>query len=176
MTPRNNRRVDRSAEVSHDGGHPHGRPRGDNPDHSTPAPHAVEPLGVFGVLAGRLSFEQLRDELRALAESIPKNERAAIAAYLLGGSVVFAIMEHTKDVLNGSFGVPGGSALLTDGVYYWRRDAAEYVERHGIALPDDFLRRGRALRWLPRQMTSSDVLDVYEYLEEHVRRVGEDSA
>jgi len=140
--------------------------------------YAVKPLGVFGVLAGQRDFERLRDELQTLAEALPEGQRASIAGYLRAGAVVFAIMEYTRDVLNGTFGVSGGSALLTDGVYYWRGDAADYVERYGIALPDEFLRHGRALRWLPRSMAEEDILGVYQYLETNVRRVrhGEEKA
>ncbi|MEZ5192623.1 MAG: hypothetical protein R2734_08950 [Nocardioides sp.] len=70
--------------------------------------------------------------------------REQVAAYLRSGTVVLALMEHTRDVIDGSFGTPGGSGLLTDGTYYWRADAADYVEHHGVAVEEE------ALEWMER--------------------------
>ncbi|MEZ3183124.1 hypothetical protein KYY02_32030 [Streptomyces pimonensis] len=43
-------------------------------------------------------------------------------------------MGHTEDVVDQKFPVVGGSTLHSDGIYYWRRDTAEYVETYGTHL------------------------------------------
>lgn len=104
--------------------------------------NGVRPLGVFGP-RNRSEFALDREELLArgaLAESL----REQVAAYLRSGTVVLALMEHTRDVIDGSFGTPGGSGILTDGTYYWRADAADYVEHHGVAVEEE------ALEWMER--------------------------
>jgi hypothetical protein len=133
--------------------------------------HVVAPLGIFGVLASQPEFEQLRGDLLVLQGAIPENERAVIARYLRAGAIVFAIMEYTRDVVGGAFGVSGGSAINTDGVYYWRFDAADYVEHYGVKLPDSFLCHGRALQWVAPAVSPEDVLLIDKYLYEHAPRL-----
>ncbi|MGW2558205.1 hypothetical protein ACWCXB_02960 [Streptomyces sp. NPDC001514] len=79
--------------------------------------------------------ESIRDRIPARTP-YPKAE---IAAYLSSGHPVFDITEVTVDVIEGSFRVPGGSSLLTDGKYVWRVDLAMYVERYLVDLPGEFL-------------------------------------
>jgi hypothetical protein len=133
--------------------------------------HVVAPLGIFGLFIPQIELEQRRGELLALQGEIPENERPLIARYLRDGATVFAIMEYTRDVVGKAFGVPGGSAILTDGTYYWRRDTADYVEHYGIGLPDDFLRHGRALAWSAPALSPEDVLSIDRYLYGQVLRM-----
>jgi hypothetical protein len=58
-------------------------------------------------------MEAMREELRALVGIIPSKDREKIANYLRAGEVIFALMEHTRDVL-GRFEMPRGSGLATD--------------------------------------------------------------
>ena len=53
-------------------------------------------------------------------------------------------MEQTDDVIDGRFTVAGGSAILTDGAYFWRLDTADYVEAYGVRLPEEFELRPEA--------------------------------
>ena len=133
---------------------------------------SVAPLGIFGVLAGQREMVQMRHELEARLDAIPARERAAIANYLRSSSIVIALMEHTRDVLGNEFEVPGGSAIHSDGIYYWRRDAAEYVYHYGIGVPGDFLEQGAVSGWLPRLLKPSDVLAIDDYLSANIRRFG----
>jgi hypothetical protein len=142
-----------------------------NSDHESGALHPVTPLGVFGVVAGQRQFEQLRDKIVALGGMLHDQVRPSIARYLRSGATVFAIMEYTRDVVAGAYGVSGGSAIVTDGTYYWRSDTAEYVERYGTGLPEDFLRHWRVQRWAARSMAPEDVLAVDRYLSKHARGV-----
>jgi len=131
----------------------------------------VAPLGLFGVVTGEHEFARLRDELRALVGALPKDERAPIARYLRAGATTLAIMEYSGDVLDGAFEGPGGSAVLTDGTYYWRRDTADYVEHYGIGLPEEFLRHGRSLGWVARPLSQEDILALDAYIYKHGRRL-----
>ncbi|MBT2443910.1 hypothetical protein J7E93_28210 [Streptomyces sp. ISL-36] len=123
----------------------------------------MAPLGVFGRIAGQSAFSHLAKELAEGSGGVPEEERAAIGAYLRNALVIIALMGYSEDVLEGRFSVTGGSAILSDGTYFWRRDAAEYVETYGTSLPEDFLRRGRATGWAPAHLTRDEVLDIDDY-------------
>jgi len=145
---------------------------GNRSDEVTSAePGFVVALGVFGLLADQRELTLVRDDLRELSGCIPESERGAVASYLRAGRIVLAIMEYTRDVLDGRFGVSGGSAIQTDGVYYWRRDAADYVEHYGSNLPKDFLEQGRRLGWSLPPLTDARVLAIDDYLSQHIRRL-----
>jgi len=125
----------------------------------------LKPLGIFGVIASGLDFEQLRDQMYEIVDQIPKQERPKIAEYLQAGAIVFAIMEVTTDVLEGRFAhVVGGSSVLTDGRYYWRRDTAAYVQHYGVSLPEEFLANGKRRNWMPPVVEPEDVLRFDSFL------------
>ena len=62
-----------------------------------------------------------------------------VSRYLLAGHPVLDVTELTKDTIGGSFRVPGGSSVLTDGSFIWRLDLASYVQHYSIDLPQGFL-------------------------------------
>ncbi|GAB1337529.1 hypothetical protein ACE1SV_41190 [Streptomyces sp. E-15] len=62
-----------------------------------------------------------------------------VIGYLKSGYPILDVMELTSDVIGSAFRVPGGSSVLTDGLFAWREDLAPYVERYHIDLPQDFL-------------------------------------
>lgn len=140
---------------------------------ASPTAGRVLPLGLFGIIAGESELAQLRGSLEAHRGEIADAERPAIAAYLRGGAIVFAIMEWTNDVLESAFDLAGGSAVLTDGKYYWRRDSAEYVERYGIGLPEQFLVLGRSLGWSVPKVERNQLLLIDAFLVKHGRRLGQ---
>jgi hypothetical protein len=76
-------------------------------------------------------------------------------------------MEYPRDVVSDALGVSGGSAINTDGTFYWRLDSADYVERYGTGLPDEFMCHGRKLQWRTPAILPEDVLNIYSYLLEH---------
>lgn len=151
---------------------------------------ALIPLGAFG-LGWPPDSERVRRELLPLVGKLSEDECPLIARYLRAGTIVFAIMEWTsdvigafpkpcreklqpgarlRDVVGGRFDVAGGSGILTDGTYYWRLDTADYVEHYGTGLPDEFLRHGRSLGWMaPQQLSHERFLAIYEYLRGNVR-------
>lgn len=123
---------------------------------------AILPLVPFG------SADPLDgDELARLRGSIPAGNRKEISNYLRRCSLILAWMEYTRDQLGDEFGVSGGSAIMSDGIYCWRLDAANYVETYGIALPRDFLLRGQARAWVPVQLDVDSCLALEEELTKH---------
>ena len=124
----------------------------------------IRALGVLSVGETGAAYARRRDELLRLVGQLPEEDRGRMAHYLRGGVTVFAAMEHTWDVIDGCFETPGGSGILTDGEYYWRRDSADYVEHHGVGLARDFIEHVQELQWSPPAVAPDRVLEVDRYL------------
>lgn len=124
---------------------------------------SVKPLGVFGP-GGDRPFELSPEVLRPLVGELDTGLREQVAGYLRGGALVIALMEYTEDVLEGRFGVSGGSGVMTDGTYYWRSDAAEYVETYGIGLDQSILDHMEQARWSAPAVSQAEVLDIDDFL------------
>ncbi|MFF9623796.1 hypothetical protein [Streptomyces griseosporeus] len=131
----------------------------------------VTPLGIFGRIASQSAFAENADELRRQVGAIPEGDRKKIAAYLRSGTPVIALMGFSEDVLGNRFSRPGGTALMSDGRFFWRLDAADYVEHYGTRLPEEFLTHGTARQWSPRPLTRDEVIAVDDRLAE-LRRAG----
>ncbi|MEV6242410.1 hypothetical protein [Lentzea sp. NPDC051838] len=125
----------------------------------------TQPLGVFG--RPRLSPELLRPLVGELSSDL----RGRVAEYLRGGTLVIALMEYTEDVLEGRFGVSGGSGVMTDGTYYWRCDAAEYVETYGIHLDQAIIDHMEQTGWRAPQLSPAEVLEIDDVLTRALRSV-----
>jgi hypothetical protein len=106
----------------------------------------------------------LADKLTPLVGRLREPLRPNVASYLRNGNTVFAIMEYTRDVLEDRFGVSGGSAVLTDRVYFWRADAAEYVGEYGIDVSDEVLVHMRDAHWQVSKLDPARVLEIDQYL------------
>jgi hypothetical protein len=128
----------------------------------TPLP--VYALGIMSVGEPSRRFARHRDELRASVGAIAEDERGRIADYLRSDSIVFAPMEHTRDMLDGAFETPGGSGILTDRSYYWRMDCADYVQHYGVALPREFLDHIKGTDWESPAVSPERVLEIDRYL------------
>ncbi|HWU32161.1 MAG TPA: hypothetical protein VN108_04760 [Marmoricola sp.] len=92
-----------------------------------------------------------------------------MAQYLRSGTLVLALMEYTTDVIDPSFGVSGGSGILTDGTYYWRVDAADYVERHGVALDDEIVAWMEQEGWRAREVLQEELVAIDADLFDRLR-------
>jgi hypothetical protein len=125
---------------------------------------AVHSLGILSIGETQSVFASRSEEIRGLVGEIPEAERASIARYLRGGAIVFAAMEHTRDILGSSFETAGGSGILTDGEYFWRGDAADYVEHYGVQLPEDFVAHARRLQWVPPDVPRDRLLEIDRFL------------
>lgn len=115
-------------------------------------------LGVLSELPAPADTDNWRHDLVVSSGAVAPMARSLVAKYLRGGSVTFASMEHTVDVIAQSFGVPGGSGIRTDGFYYWRCDAADYVEAYGVGVPEDFLRHCEDRAWCAAQLDAAGFL------------------
>lgn len=131
---------------------------------------SVTPLGILSLLEGQATYAQRREEMRAMAGALDRSERNNIASYLRKGSVVLAIMEYTTDIVDGKFGTSGGSGILTDGEYYWRGDAADYVEVYGVSPGEAFIRHVHERGGEPPSLSQDTILEIDDYLVSLRRR------
>lgn len=107
--------------------------------------------------------------LESLRDVLSGEERVCVANYLRSGTVIIPLMEYTEDVLGGAFGVPGGSGVLSDGKFYWRGDAAEYVAAYGVdvgTIPLDHMRRQG---WVAPELLPSEVAEIDSILYRMLR-------
>ena len=126
-------------------------------------PRVVRPLGVFAPDGSRRPVAT-RAILRGLAGGLPQELRGRVVDYLGAGTGIVPFMEYTRDILEGRFGVSGGSALMSDGVYYWRDDAKDYIREYGIGLPQECLQHMAAQGWRPPALDEATEDRVYRYL------------
>jgi hypothetical protein len=118
----------------------------------------ILPLGIFARAAG--DDTTFSHRVRSARRTIEKEERSAVAHYLRSGTVIVATMEYTKDVIADEFVVAGGSGINSDGRYYWRADAAEYVEHYGIEIPKTAIALMRARNWNAPMLSPEKVVEV----------------
>lgn len=128
---------------------------------------AVRPLGVFGP-HNRAEFA-LDRELLLAQDRLDEPTRERVAGYLRSGTLVLALMEYTTDVIDGAFGVSGGSGIVTDGIYYWRFDAAWYVECYGIAIAGELLAWMEQHDWRAPEVAAHELAEIDAYLFERLR-------
>ncbi|MFF2864737.1 hypothetical protein ACFVSX_33250 [Streptomyces rubiginosohelvolus] len=131
----------------------------------------VAPLGIFGTIASQSAFSENSDELRRRVGRIPEGERARIAEYLRSGTPIIALMGFSEDVLGNKFSRTGGTAIMSDGWFFWRLDAADYVEHYGIEMPEDFISHGNSREWIPPVLSREEAAAVDRHLG-HLRRIG----
>ncbi|MFH9089866.1 hypothetical protein [Streptomyces sp. NPDC017673] len=131
----------------------------------------VAPLGMFGKIASQSTWSGNADMLRRRVGEIPKEERKAIVEYLRSGTPIIALMGFSEDILGNKFSRAGGTALMSDGRFFWRLDAADYVEHYGIGLPEEFIAYGIARQWIAPTLSRDEVVEVDDRLVE-LRRAG----
>ncbi len=103
-------------------------------------------------------------------------------AYLRSGANLHAPMgPPSSDLLSGERDWSiNGHGVWCDGLYFWRGDTADYVERYHLALPQEFLQRGVARNWqhderhqpflLQRVFTERELLDADHTTREFRKR------
>jgi hypothetical protein len=131
----------------------------------------VAPLGIFGRIASQSAFSENANELRQRVGVISKEERGRIVDYLRFGTPIIALMGFSEDVLGNKFSRPGGTAIMSDGQFFWRLDAADYVQHYGIELPEKFIAHGDARQWAPPVLSREEVAQVDRHLG-HLRKTG----
>ncbi|NEA46713.1 hypothetical protein [Streptomyces sp. SID10815] len=131
----------------------------------------VAPLGIFGRIASQSAFVENAEELGHLVGTIPMEERGKVAGYLRSGTPIIALMGLSKNILGNKFSCSGGTAITSDGRFFWRLDAADYVEHYGIELPEEFIVHSTARQWIAPVLSRDEVIDVDNRLGQ-LRRVG----
>jgi hypothetical protein len=122
----------------------------------------LRPLGAFA--AGGWQEQWSAADLPR-SPVLPDELRRQLADYLTKCPVFLAWMEHTRDELGDRFGVDGGAAIVSDGTYYWRMDAAAYIEEYGIPVPEDAIRHFASRGWLPPTFDRAVYLEIYRDLD-----------
>lgn len=122
-------------------------------------------LTPLGSLAPRDAHDRWSAHRHARSPEIPNPQRVQIADYLRRCPIFFAWMEYTRDEIGSRFGVSGGSSIASDGKYYWRLDAAEYVEEYGTPIPAAALRHFEGSGWSPPEFDESTYSSIYCELE-----------
>jgi hypothetical protein len=84
--------------------------------------------------------------LKETAGMMGADQRSACASYLKAGTILATTGQSVDDVLTSRKSV-APLDIRTDGVWVWPGDLAYYVEVHGVALTDEFLRHMRERRW-----------------------------
>jgi hypothetical protein len=125
----------------------------------------VRPVGIFGTVAGQPTWAQHRGEVEALTGNLAADP-VKVVSYLNAGAIVLAFMEYVHDIVGAKFEVAGGSAILTDGTFYWRRDTAAYVEHYQVTLPADFMEHVEEQDWTCPAVPPERVLDIDSFLRE----------
>ena len=96
-------------------------------------------------------------------EQLTEDVRVTVERYIRNGVTVAAVPGSSRDVLDGATHLVSPS-LLTDGTYLWRKDLAHYVNKYGIALPEQFIAHAVAAVRRPTELTSEQQQAVGELL------------
>ncbi|GAA3063407.1 hypothetical protein [Streptomyces glomeratus] len=123
----------------------------------------IVPLGVFGSIASQSAFAENAEELRRQLGAIPEGERGKIAEYFRSGTPIIALMGFSEDILGNKFSRSGGTAIMSDGRFFWRLDAADYVEYYRIGLPEEFIAHGTAHQWIAPTLSRYEVIEVDDH-------------
>ncbi|MCK8676528.1 MULTISPECIES: hypothetical protein [Streptomyces] len=114
-------------------------------------------------MEGQEEYALRRSELLSKVNELDGEERQLIASYMRKGTIILAFMEYTTDIIAAKFGTSGGSGILSDGNYFWRGDAADYVEKYGISPGDEFLESVLDKEGTPPTLTKEEVLEIDDY-------------
>ncbi|TQF16441.1 hypothetical protein FJV41_08130 [Myxococcus llanfairpwllgwyngyllgogerychwyrndrobwllllantysiliogogogochensis] len=120
-------------------------------------------------------FKELTPELLdapSLAEAkegLPVEDRARAAAYLRQASVLSASSGCDDDWFTGEKNVALRYSR-TDGAWIWTDVLAHYVEKHGVALPQDLLEHMRAQDWHCPVLTQQQLIEVSEELFKELKK------
>jgi hypothetical protein len=123
----------------------------------------VKSIGVLSKFENQQAFSNRKDELITHVGTVQPDERSMLASYLRRGAVILAIMEYTTDIIGGKFGTSGGSGIISDGVFYWRGDAANYVEHYGVAPDEEFIKWARDNNWEPPELSMDQIIEIDDF-------------
>lgn len=99
------------------------------------------------------------------SRELPPDLRAKVIAYLEKCPLFFAWMGYSSDEIGGRFQVAGGTAIASDGTYFWRLDALDYIREYGIPVPDEAIAHFEAMAWTPPSFEKPEFMRIYRALE-----------
>ena len=115
------------------------------------------PLRHVGLFGTSRDLAPAAQSISDLAQDEPHQHEANLIAYLRGATMVMPWMETTVDVVGGTFQSDGGSALMSDGLWVWRWDLADYLMAYHVELPPEFVAHCESKGFQPDRMTDADV-------------------
>ena len=80
--------------------------------------------------------------------------------YLECSPIILPWMECTEDLIGGKFKVLGGSAIMSDGKYFWRYEAGMYLRHYPIRVPDEAITYFKSRHWDPPEFTSVEIAEL----------------
>jgi hypothetical protein len=113
-------------------------------------------VGFFYRSRGDTGVPQRLIESRGM---LPHTLGTHVTAYLRSGSVLGVSDGVQKDWFDPSR-VAGKNDLLTDGVWLWPAHFAYYVEKYGIAVPQEFLDHMESQGWVAKPVEAA-ALDAF---------------
>ena len=129
---------------------------------SSQATPELQPLGTLAPSAGGGSW---RGSQLDRLEPMNKSERRNVIQYLEGCPTMEAWMCATEDEIGGKFVVSGGCNIASDGTWYWRLDAIEYIRHYGIRIPKQALQHFESRDWTAPELTEDGQRAVKRELE-----------
>ncbi len=120
---------------------------------------ALRPLGFFRELKHGDPdgpwFHEMRD-------GYGDGNRSAPVRYLTNGALLAASGTPACDEFDPSHPLIGPLYVLTDGTWIWPSDLPYYVDRYGVALPEEFLVHAGRQQWTPPQLSHEDLVRITE--------------
>ena len=120
------------------------------------------PLGTLAPSAGAGPW---RGAHLDRSEPMNKSERRNVIQYMEGCPTVEAWMCATQDEIGDKFWVSGGCNIASDGTWYWRLDAIEYIRHYGIRIPRAAMLHFEERDWTAPQMSDEGERAVKRELE-----------
>ena len=108
----------------------------------------------------RAGFYKAAEEIRADIAEVPDPNEALVAAYLRSGSLIIMAMHADRDLLDPDRRLTESAAIMTDGVWVWRRNLAHYVEEYHVALPPEFSSHIQGQDWQMPELTGEKIHEV----------------
>lgn len=80
--------------------------------------------------------------------------------YLECSPIILPWMECTEDLIGGKFKVLGGSAIMSDGKYFWRYEAGMYLRHYPIRVSDEAIAHFESRHWNPPEFTPAEIAEL----------------
>lgn len=122
----------------------------------------IRTVGFFREQSQQWGIEN-QESIRNFVRTTGERDENEIVSYLANGADIFSEMGAEIDVLSpDDFAIAGGASLKTDGEWVWRYDLPHYVAGYHLSLPEDFVRRIRALDYTVPSLDENTLFSILE--------------